>query len=590
MNADTLVLRAGSLRMLFNPAEGSARYILAGDHEVLRGIGAPVRDASWATISPRISDLVTRQTDDAFEITFEARCRADEIDFRWKGTLRGSADHVFTFEFDGEALAGFKRNRIGICVLHPAELRGRPCAVTHGDGTREDGAFPDTIRVGAPFTNIRAIRHRIAPGLEAEVLLEGDAFEMEDQRNWTDASFKTYCTPLSLPRPVQVNKGDRVRQKATVRLHGAAARQTSGFTPPWRAPDEVTIEIGARAGRALPARGVIWNVSSFSGQLLEAMRPLRLDHLRVDLEPGGRERAAVLRSASIAAAELGAGLELALCLGDPVEDQLARTRDELAALDPAPRIDRWLVFHEADYSTPPAVIEAARAAFVGTPWAAPVGGGSTENFTELNLRPAGASAADFTVHACNPQVHAFDEASIVETLAMQGLTAAGARRLSGGRPVVVSPVTFTRRWRVGETGAPPRMSPCFPPFQTDPRLASPFAAAWMLGSLAALAREGVASATWFEAVGDNGLFSEDGALRPVGAVFASVADFARAEVVDARSSHPLCASALALESKGRRLLVLASHRDTAQPARIRGAWGERILQLAGHGAQSLAFP
>ena len=33
--------------------------------------------------------------------------------------------------------------------------------------------------------------------MEAELAFEGDIFEMEDQRNWTDASFKTYCTPLA---------------------------------------------------------------------------------------------------------------------------------------------------------------------------------------------------------------------------------------------------------------------------------------------------------------------------------------------------------------------------------------------------------
>jgi len=33
------------------------------------------------------------------------------------------------------------------------------------------------------------------------ISFEGDVFETEDQRNWTDASFKTYCPPLRLPYP-----------------------------------------------------------------------------------------------------------------------------------------------------------------------------------------------------------------------------------------------------------------------------------------------------------------------------------------------------------------------------------------------------
>jgi hypothetical protein len=32
--------------------------------------------------------------------------------------------------------------------------------------------------------------------------MEGDAWEMEDHRNWLDASFKTYVRPLALPYPM----------------------------------------------------------------------------------------------------------------------------------------------------------------------------------------------------------------------------------------------------------------------------------------------------------------------------------------------------------------------------------------------------
>ena len=49
---------------------------------------------------------------------------------------------------------------------------------------------------------------------------EGDFFEMEDQRNWTDASFKTYCTPLSLGFPHQARAGSRIAQSFTVWVEG----------------------------------------------------------------------------------------------------------------------------------------------------------------------------------------------------------------------------------------------------------------------------------------------------------------------------------------------------------------------------------
>ena len=52
--------------------------------------------------------------------------------------------------------------------------------------------------------------------------MEGDAFEMEDQRNWADASFKTYVRPLSKPRPYVIAKGAADRQRITVSVEGKA--------------------------------------------------------------------------------------------------------------------------------------------------------------------------------------------------------------------------------------------------------------------------------------------------------------------------------------------------------------------------------
>ncbi len=39
---------------------------------------------------------------------------------------------------------------------------------------------------------------------------------MEDQRNWTDASYKTYSTPLALPFPVEIRAGETVEQTVTL--------------------------------------------------------------------------------------------------------------------------------------------------------------------------------------------------------------------------------------------------------------------------------------------------------------------------------------------------------------------------------------
>src|SRR5262249_55471529 len=113
------------------------------------------------------------------------------------------------------------RARIGLCVLHPIrECAGRTCRVETTDGRVESGAFPASISPHQPFTDLRAIAHEVAPGLWAEVRCEGDAFEMEDHRNWTDASFKPYGPPLRQPYPVEVHEGETVRQCVRLTLQG----------------------------------------------------------------------------------------------------------------------------------------------------------------------------------------------------------------------------------------------------------------------------------------------------------------------------------------------------------------------------------
>ena len=57
---------------------------------------------------------------------------------------------------------------------------------------------------------------------------EGDLFEMEDQRNWTDGSFKTYSTPLALLLAEGGEPGQAIRQRVMMRR--CPARRGSGPT------------------------------------------------------------------------------------------------------------------------------------------------------------------------------------------------------------------------------------------------------------------------------------------------------------------------------------------------------------------------
>ena len=138
---------------------------------------------------------------------FTAHHENEPISFSWKGTIEGRGG-VLDFTFDGLAKKSFLRNRIGICVLHPiVECAGKPCRVRHSDGAWKEQSFPRFISPHQPLKDIRALSWSPSDRVQANIELEGEVFEMEDQRNWTDASFKTYSTPLELPFPVEVSAG-----------------------------------------------------------------------------------------------------------------------------------------------------------------------------------------------------------------------------------------------------------------------------------------------------------------------------------------------------------------------------------------------
>jgi hypothetical protein len=184
--ADPIPLRAGPVTMVFDADNVFLRYIRVGPHEVLRGINAPIRDQNLATVAPRVSKLHVENRGDSFRVTLDVLCREADIDFRWKGSISGSDQGVVEFTFDGEAHSAFKRNRIGFCVLHGPTTAGQPWMIEMADGTNSVGHFPRYISAHQPARNLKAVPHDIASGFRARVEFEGEVFEMEDQRNWTD--------------------------------------------------------------------------------------------------------------------------------------------------------------------------------------------------------------------------------------------------------------------------------------------------------------------------------------------------------------------------------------------------------------------
>jgi hypothetical protein len=570
--AETRLLHAGPLSLEYE--NGLIRNVRLGEQEIVRAVYAAVRDHNWGTVPGDLRDLTLDARENQFDLRFTSDHRQGDIQFVWRGHISGSAEGEIRFDFDGEALTAFKRNRIGFCVLHPMEVAGLACEVVHTDGAAEKTTFPLHISSHQPVYDIRALRHEVLPGLVAEVRMEGDTFEMEDQRNWTDASFKTYCTPLGLPFPAEVKAGDRVQQAVVIRLIGRA---------PSVAVEAPPLTLAASDGPAVPVPpiGIGWKAgTALSARERDQLAALRPAHLRVEVYP--ETALETLAEAANAAHALDTLLEVALHLGEDVEAGLRRVA--AAADAERPPVARWLVFRKGELSTRRETVQAARAALER--FGAPIGAGTDAFFTELNRERPTADLLDWVAYSLNPQVHAFDNASLVETLAAQAATVASARQFSGKARIAVTPVSLKMRWNPNATSAEPPTPAGTLPRQVDVRQMSLFGAAWTLGSLKSLILAGADSLTYYEALGWLGVIERDagsplpelfpsvaGGVHPLYHPLADVLQFG-GEALPAASSSPLTADGLALRKDGRLRLLLANFTAEPQTLLVTGVRGE----------------
>ncbi|MDO8544390.1 MAG: hypothetical protein Q7S40_28445 [Opitutaceae bacterium] len=544
LGTEPLRLRAGPLQLRFEPALLWARYWTCHHVEVLRAVYLAVRDTRWNTPQPRVRWRRSEIHPDRFTLKLKARYGGRRPFFEWDLRLDGSADGRVVYAARGVALDTFRTNRTGFSVLHPAEAAGRRCRIEHADGTSENGAFPREISPHQPFFDVRAIKHSPAPGMRVEVRMHGETFEMEDQRNWTDASFKTYCRPLQRTWPFVVRRGATIKQRIEVRV---SERRIRHRAVPSAVDCFLTLD---RKLTRMPALGALRRegapLSTIAANLL---RTAGIKHLRVDLDTTSAACLAQWTSAAADAVKVGAdvALEVVLKVGAnerPLEN-LAR---HIAATQP-PSATRWVILDRETKVTSGAVFGR-----VATLWARHringlLGGGVGGEFVDLNRSCPLEAASEFVCFGVDAQVHAFDETSILETLSTYPTVIARARRLSGGLPVAVSPVRFG----MPRTGKPQR---------DDPRQRTTFGGVWMLASLAALARGKANSATFELPRLDNAT----PALQVLQACAATGSD----HVLLVASSEPHHACAIGLRTSAGFLVLIANLRGEDQRVRMNG--------------------
>jgi len=504
------VLKAGPMQVEFD--NGQLRYLKVHGIEVLRAIGFLVRDENWGTYIPKISALDVDERKDGFSISFHAVCSRRGQEIAYDAAIEGRADGSLAFSATATPKTDFLTARTGFVVLHPLKgVAGQPATAEHVDGKVVESEFPPLVNPVQPFLNLRSLTHEVVAGLKATVRMEGDTYETEDHRNWTDASFKTYVRPLARPWPYTLEAGEPVKQSIKVSLSGKV--KTGGSA---KAANVIDVKLGKPLrekllpiGLGVPAEEVDHAIRNLD--LIKLAKP-RI--LQCHYDPREKHGLKLFYAYRVLAEQTGADavLEIIVASIDQYQKELndvaklvEQSGLKLSGVAVCPVGDLKSVLPDGE--RPPAppledLYQAAREAFPGIK----LGGGMFSFFTELNRKRPPAEILDFVMNTTCPIVHAADDRSVMETLEALPYQVKTARTFLGKTPHRVGPSAIGCRDNPhGATFTPNPDNERICLVKADPRSRALFGAAWLLGYIATFARTGIESMTVGATTGPRGV-------------------------------------------------------------------------------------
>lgn len=605
--AATRTISVGQLSVVFQ--SGALRRISIGGTEAIRGIAFVVRDENWGTYRPEISGLEVIEDDDRFRISYCAVCGDEDQALGYEVAIEGSRDGSLQFIVTGAAKSDFLTSRTGFVVLHPLEgVAGNSVTVTHTDGSSEDSLFPGLISPSQPFLDIRALSHEVLPGLSVICIMEGDAYEMEDQRNWSDASYKTYIRPLSKPHPYTLETGRKFVQRVGLSVAGSIPADDRRI-----AAADCTVSIGEQIAGWVPefALAVSPKFAETALNVAGLARRTNVSHLVCTFDASVGHGVETMKHFKRIGEETDARLILEAVL--PLRDDSGQFTDNLGVLNAdIGTIKRAAADAGAEFaiiSVSPAcylksyqpidnwpsapslrtVYTAVRQAFPK----AEIAGGMHSYFTELNRFQPPADAIDIITHSTCPIVHAGDDSSVMESLQALPWIFKSVAEMGKGTPYWIGPTAIAMR--MNPYGAGPMPNPDNlrgAMAEIDPRQRGLFNAAWTLGYAALAAAGGVAGLCFSSVAGPNAIawqkmnwdqpwFDEKNtknAVFPVYHVIKGLASRAGAIVRAVDCADPITIAALAIDDGDGRELWLANLTPKRRRAELCGIGPAAVVE------------
>jgi len=594
-------LRAGALSVEFG--NGALRYIRVGDVEVIRAIAFLVRDKNWGTFTPEISDLKISQKKEGFGMRYKARCGDANAAIVYDASIVCDAEGNLEFAATATPEQDFTTNRTGFVVLHPLKgVAGFPVEVEYIDGKKEKSKFPALVNPACPFTNIRALKHKVSDGLFVTCRMDGYAFEMEDHRNWSDASFKTYVRPLAEPWPYTMPAGRSFTQKVSLRFTGKLPRPKKAG-----AAKKIDVTLG-RAGGALPEIGVAVPMEEARASLdaAAAIKAAGPKHLVCHVD--GRESgiAEAIRNYKRLADATGAAVILEVLLPGrgsasaelaPIAEAARQAGLKPAAVTTSPAVDLKGTLPGSKFPDAPSVAEMAAAVKAAFPGAS-IGGGMLAFFTELNRKRPPVGVLHYVTHTTSPIVHAADDVSVMETLEAHPYQIKTTRSFMGKAGYHLGPSTIPARnnpYGASSVDNPNNERVCLS--KIDPRQRGIFGAAWSVGYVSAWAKGGVEVVTLGATTGSAGMVYAktahaqpyfDGlkgtAVYPVYHLIADLAQASGAKLIATTVGDEGKVAALAYRGAAGPVLWLSNLTAQPQTVRVQGFDGAANVAVLDEGS------
>ena len=319
-----------------------------------------------------------------------------------------------TYEWTGRALREFEYCKIGLNIHHGvAEHLGRPYSIRTQagsvDGRFEADIVPQLVENGTltamtPYFDQLTVH---VDGAEATFDFVGDLFELQDHRNWADANWKTYGTPLAFGFPATLPRGETLHQSVRISIAGDGAGVREGVLPSCWVSDAADPRAAAHRAPVDPRPpGERTGAAEIDAARITSgwtciRRPIPprwfgLHHVRASMWDCHLEVAVFLRP-------------------DAVQADIDKAATAVAEAFVA--IDRILVlqstggFSEFGGAAPAAMAECVADSSMS---AGAILAGTPQSFNDLNRDRPDYSRIDGVVFALNPQVHAADDVSMMQ--------------------------------------------------------------------------------------------------------------------------------------------------------------------------------